>query len=280
MPIHRKTLTILILTMICTLIANGCGMFDVESIWRDRDVVVDGVETDDEWKDANYFLEDYNATIGLMNDEQYLYIRLSSSDRAIHGQIFGSGLTIWLNEGNKDKIYGIKYPLGMMGGMSPGHMQHKPAETPSASEYDERMNSMVENAKSAVNIIGPVENTSITVSNAEIETLGMSLQIGYDKGNIFYEIKIPLYRNEQSPYGICTHAVDAVGVGIESEASVRPQSRGGGRGGGGGGMGRGRSSGMGGRPSGGGRGPGGEGMSSPSSGEPLELWLKVTLSQQ
>ena len=55
---------------------------------------------------------------------------------------------------------------------------------------------MIEKAKSAVKIMGPVENTSITVSSADIETLGVSLQIGYSKGSIFYELRVPLYRNE------------------------------------------------------------------------------------
>jgi hypothetical protein len=107
--------------LISAPLGAGCGKPELQSHWRDRDVTIDGVvgvegEPDREWTGSRYALEDQNVAVGLLNDEEYLYISLETRDRRIGMQLIGMGFTVWFDpDGGDDRVLGVQFPLGRAG---------------------------------------------------------------------------------------------------------------------------------------------------------------------
>ncbi len=225
----------------------------------------------------------------MFNDDDDLYIKLSSPNRMIQNQIIGLGLTVWFDpEGGKEKKFGIHFPIGMQGaGMKMMGSREKPAGTDDTDQIQKKL----DKAQQEIELIGPGINERYTIPVDEAALAGIYVRIGKPKGNIIYELKVPLAFSDEQPYAIGTTADKKIGVGFETGKmnkkmmAERRSKSGSGRGGRDGGMGGrtgGISGGMGGRMGGrrggmAGRGgmPGGEGVLMP---EPLELWTKVTLA--
>ena len=92
----------------------GCSTLQLESTWKDRDITLDG--KGGEWLGAKYYFEDSAISVGLINDEQYLYVSMMTENPMIRAQIMRQGLIVWLDpEGGKNKTFGIKFPLGRQG---------------------------------------------------------------------------------------------------------------------------------------------------------------------
>src|SRR6478672_11063239 len=85
----------------------------VESHWRDRDIAIDG--DNGEWPGPLVAVEENHPLLtGAMNDGQYLYIVLSTSDTTLRRQIFRQGLIVWFDpSGGDKKHFGLKYPVGV-----------------------------------------------------------------------------------------------------------------------------------------------------------------------
>ena len=264
---------------------GGCFMPEIESTWRDREVIIDGIDGGAEWENARYFFEEENITIGLLNDENTMYIRLSSRDRITQRQLLALGFTVWFDaEGGKEKKLGIHFPIGTR---TVGIEMIRRDKNASMNEDPEQLRKMIEESQTDIEIIGPGKDARTTMTVEDVRELGINVKMDVSKGNLVYELQIPLMRSESQPYGIGIERAQAIGLGLESgkidQAQMKSQmgSRGGGgRGGGGrGGMGGGRGGGGrgGGGKGGGGRGGMGGGGMMP---EPVELWLKTELASE
>jgi hypothetical protein len=88
----------------------GCGMIDLKSHWRNRPVVIDGKNT--EWGNSLVLLDDKETSIGILNDSDFIYIGLVSTNRNLRNQVVRRGITFWFDvEGGKDEKFGVHYPL-------------------------------------------------------------------------------------------------------------------------------------------------------------------------
>jgi len=173
---------------------------------------------------------------------------------------------------------------------SPGMMPDR--EMASAENYDEMMRNRLMDVTKTLEIIGPEKNSRKMMSLAIADSLGVRIGMAFMKGNIVYEIRVPLMRDRSAPCGICTGESNTIGIGLISTASTRREGGrpGGDRGRSGGGMG-GRDTGMGGQDGGmggmGGMGGRGGGMGGRGGGMPdmsqmpqsLEMWLKVQVAE-
>ena len=102
------------IVLIFAFIFTGCGMHEFDSTWRDREITIDGKDDGAEWENARYFFGDKKITIGLLNDESNLYIRLSSRDSNMQKQLLALGFIAWFDaKGGKKKTLGIHFPIGM-----------------------------------------------------------------------------------------------------------------------------------------------------------------------
>jgi hypothetical protein len=259
---------------VSTMIFTGCKKNEFESQWRDREISIDGDHTD--WKNSLTYVEDKNISIGLLNDEEFLYVCLVPGDFQIQNQMMRLGFTLWLDpEGGKDKTLGIHYPLGMMNsgllmtelGFGSGRGMSEPDP--------ERMRTLVERSLSDLEILGPDKDDVRRMGVDQAE--GLRVEVGNRTGTFVYELKVPLVVDEHYLYGIDAVEGSTLGVGFETTEIDREKMRQemGERGGGmrGGGM---RGGGMrgGGRMGGGMRGGGVR----PGMAKPLKVWTKVILA--
>jgi hypothetical protein len=252
-------------------------MIDLKSHWRNRPVVIDGKNT--EWGNSLVLLDDKETSIGIMNDSEFIYIGLVSTNRNLRNQVSRRGITFWFDvEGGKDEKFGIHYPLGFDAVRPP---------TDNGTDADNQSSTVQKDVPSDdMEIEGPGKDDHHSMTFAEAG--GIEARYKIANGVLVYELKVPLSDKGSSPFAIGTKSGALIGVGAETsnKSPSKPPERvsEGGGGGGGGGMGGGGGGGYGG---GGGMGGGGRGhrggggggkSSSGGQGEPFTMWAKVQLA--
>ena len=243
----------------------ACGNKQLESKWRTDEITVDGSNRD--WADNLVYNRDNDIAIGIVNDETDLYISISSTDRAMIQKIISGGFTVWFNtKGNKDKTIGIRYPIGTLGAAPrlpeslKGHRnKNYPDEQPMES-FRKRWEEF--------EIIKDEENISLRIPIDN--EVGIEVRNSFYEGMFVYELKIPLYKEQDSPYALEAGESKIIGIGfetgkMENKNRMNRMNR------------RGISGGRGGRGSrGGGRMNAGN---FPRTMEPLRYWIKVELAK-
>jgi hypothetical protein len=285
-----KRFTILFATFsICALLFFGCSsMQKIPSKWDKAEIKIDG--NDSEWQKNMYFVENDKIMVGTKNDENYFYFCLKTSDRATIRSIMTLGLTVWVNNSdNKDKKFGIHYPLNFMG---KGERMRVPEfDNPEKNKPDDMKHDIDEKLsklKSQMEILINDDEDSWHTDIDEAKTKYKIMAEFNNVNDIFvYELAIPL-KSDYSELSINPVKDMPLGIGLETGEFKRPErnmnsDRGSGMPGemppmGGGGM----------FPGGGGRGGGMRGGSHgrlPESGdrssmEQLKVWLEVQLATQ
>jgi hypothetical protein len=272
------SICILLVFLVCLASAMcGCsGAMQLSSAWRDREIVVDGSDSD--WRGATAYIKGSNLSLGIRNDNDYLYACVIIMDRQMQMQMMALGFTVWFDpEGGKDKVFGIHFPLGMEG--------PRPATALEGRDNAEEFQKITEQSQRELEIMGPGKKDRQRMLLMQVQ--GINVQIGSVQGFLVYELKVPLRKSADHPYAIGIDSVQAIGVGFETtelnlermKEQLGGMPEGGGNGGppmGGGGM----PPGGGGRPGGGGPPGGGPGMG-PPGGErsaSLKLWTRVQLA--
>ncbi len=239
----------LLILFLSFFIQMNCSTLELESTWKDRDITLDGKGGD--WLGAKYYFEDLAISVGLINDEQYLYVSMMTENPMIRTQIMRQGLTVWLDpKGGKNKTFGIKFPLGRQGaerkeeGMDIRDMMDEIA-------WEKMMQRLQESMKE-LEILGPNEEV---LAKMDIEDAqGIEVKMRNAAGTFVYELKIPLSFSKELPFAAGVKPGDVIGVGFLSPKMQMQRPKGmrgggmpgmGGRGGIGGGMGGMRGGGMG-----------------------------------
>jgi hypothetical protein len=243
----------------------GCGSSsELPSSWRSKDVVIDGVAT--EWGPYLTNLKDTHVSLGVQNDQNFMYVCLMSSDEQFRRQLLARGFTLWF-EGEDGKI-GVHYPIGFVKQGGP------PARDESEAER-ERIDNL---SPTEMEILGPGKDDRNLFSI--LEAPGINVKLGAPDGPFVYELKIPLRKSNAQAYAVGAGVASTVKLTLETgkfEEGSRPR----------GGMGEGtRGGGM--RPRGGGqrggRMPTGEGSGGGatrgSRPEPLNVSATVRLATQ
>lgn len=269
----------------------GCVMKELHSAWHDRPVAGGAEDEWLEWNRALHWLPGEEVTIGLLNDDRMLYLRLSTRNKAIQRQVMTVGLTVWLDEtGGRNEAYGIRFPLPNRG-KEPG------AERPPALEGDgegrmdpsggpDRFRDV---SRGDMEITRPGRNEYSVILADNSDPNGIRCRIRDVQGSLVYELRVPLIRDEASPLGIAARKPKIVGIGLLTGEDSGPSPRwgveGGGRGGGRGPGGAGPG-GSGGEPGGRGGGtgppqgpPGGMGGGGREKTKSIDLWLKIHLAE-
>lgn len=249
-----------------------CYGDELNSLWRDRAITVDGLDT--EWDGTRVYLKNANASVGILNDSDYVYVSFVTIKEQTIRQVSGMGLILWFDaEGGKDKKFGIRFPLGMMesGMVPPRDFNEARSDADRAAERAERF----KKATLELEILGPGDDD---VRRVQVSTLeGIEAKANITDNMLVYELKVPIVKSDLHPFAIGAEPGERIGVGIATpkmDRDAMKERRGGGmRGGGppGGGM-------PGGMPPGAGRGggrPGGGGFERPN---PLKVWAKVQLA--
>jgi hypothetical protein len=294
------------------MLAAGCGMREVESIWRTNTITVNGVDDSSEWDHAKYIIENPHVTFGIQNDSENLYLSFSTADNEIQRQILNRGFTLWIDpKGGKKKTLGVRFPAGVRrdnptdglpGGQneqperpggapdgempSPGNMGRDIGRMPATNERrmnSEELSRMVSRVSDGILLYGFNGADSLLTSVMEAGKKGLTVALGNTNTVLGYELSIALDSGDKTPLGIETDGI--VSVCLQTSALQSRQSGGtsGPREGAGGRRGSmGEPGGMGEMGGGGrgGRGGMGEapGGSQRQTAEPLELWFNIKLA--
>lgn len=258
------------------LSAAACQSLQLESVWKDSEIQIDGKS--DDWVGRMMFMDNPNVSLGIQNDEHFLYICMIAEDPSIRNRINISGMILWFDPaGGKKKNLGIKFPVGR------GDLQMDPRERMTMDQERDpaRMEQRFQPNLDEMEILqaGQKEPLRLFLDNLK----GIELCLNSASGLLIYEAKIPLLDSPDFPFTIGAQDKLLIGVGLEvpkMDISQRPGNMGGrggmgggmgGRGGAGGGMGG--AGGMGGSMGGRG-GPGGAvGMQ-----QGVKIWATVQLA--
>ncbi len=271
------------------LIATACSTLQLNSRWNDQDVVVNGRA--DDWQGGLTYIENDDFSLGLSNDDRYVYVCLSTESRMIRSMAQARGLTVWFDPGGgRNKVFGIRYPMGRLAleqilqEMSEEERQDLIGKIQQGDQEARRKMGQLM-MRDAV-ILGPQKNVQVQVPVAKLNEI--EIRITMSAQTFVYELKVPLAVSEQSPYAIGAITGLPLGVGVEIQGVARfPGGAGGGGmggemgggggedvgeeggGGGGAGMGGGRGGGM----------RGGMAGSRPRGTSGLKFWAQVELAK-
>lgn len=190
------------------------------------------------------YSEDQRATVGFINDDEYLYLCLLSADEQVLMRAMAAGFTVWFEgSGKKDERLNVKFPLG---GTMPRRENFQPGE-------NERADRIAEFLRDQSGIVLAQAGRNEKLDLSDLDDYGLEAKIGEHLGRMVYEIRVPLHGSKDFPYAINARAGKPIKVGFELGKMKMPERerrpRGDFRMGGGGPVGMGR-----GRPPGGGRG--------------------------
>jgi hypothetical protein len=265
------------------VVTAAAGVFaakrlQIESRWRDRNVVIDGDNS--EWAGPLRPLdENHPIVMAATNDGQFLYVVLSSSDATVRRQILRQGLIVWFDpSGGDKKHFGVKFPVGLLpeeaAGRGRGRFRRDPdgGRPPNEPGSDDPAQSDQPEPTNRLEVYGPQKDDAHSFVTDMAP--GIAVKIGQVEGYLVYEIKVPLARTADTPYAIEAKPGALIGFGLETPKMERPaRERQGGRGGFGG-----RGGGMGGR--------GGDRMGGRDRGDrnrleqpkPLKSWATLQLA--
>lgn len=279
----RRVMVVLALIAVALIapaaLGAGAKKVQIDSHWKDREITVDG--DDGEWAGPLVPIDEHQRlTAGAINDGQFLYVVLSTSDASLRAQIMGQGLIVWFDPGGGDrKTFGVKFPVGMAGSDMPGRGRgfRRPDSTTTGGQGDPAGRTAPLDPPNRLEVFGPKKDDAH--SFVADKAPGLSVRVGQVEGALVYELKVPLAGNDEHPYAVEAKSGSVVGIGLETPKPERPSREGGGLGGFGGGG----SGGMGGR---GGMGRGGGmgrrgGMERGEASEPpkpLKTWATIHLA--
>ncbi len=260
----------IVLLFITGLGFTGCGQVKLDSTWAEKPVTIDGDLT--EWKGMFSVPKGVKAGVGFMNNEEFLYCALTTSDLQLMRQIVYSGFTVWFDEkGKKKQVFGIRHPLTNYGvhfkRMAKNWQKHPQHLLFALQDYLEN--------NYGVEVFGPGkgEFTQLTFSNRG----GVAVRTQLHEGVLSYELRLPL-NPKPGEFGLQTSFNTRIGIGLTTpemdrenmkmQVSARRGKNLGMRGG--------INSGMGSR---GGMGKGRGGGTRPGEIDPINIWAKVKLAK-
>jgi len=275
----NRIISVFICFILLSVFIAGCGKPKLNSKLRDHEIIIDGKIND--WQnDLSYYDEKTRVNVGVINDDTYLYICLITRNHGLMEQLARSGFTVWFDpNGANNKVLGILFPSG--GGLIPENSMPPMGRGredlgPLDKKGSERPSEMFQEPWQEIEIIGPGKEEKYKTTVEAAGKYGISVKMGNEKGYFIYELKVPLFENEQHPYAIGVNKNRLIGLGFETSGINKGMMR---RMGPPGGRGGGMPGGDGGMPFGGGGmgGPGG-GSEMPEEEKSFQLWLIVMLA--
>ncbi|MFC1619884.1 hypothetical protein ACFL45_08055 [Candidatus Neomarinimicrobiota bacterium] len=210
MHYHGKSLIWFTLA-ITLLLVSGCRQDKIASRWNDDSIIIDGNQAD--WHGNNLRVpKGKHITVGVLNDESYLYLTLSTIDRALMMKALQLGFTVWLDpKGGTKEILGIKYPTGLSGTGQRSTMPDR-GQLSRMPNISQMIRSLPE-SQPWIEILGPRKNDIYQIPAAD--TAGVQVRLEYSEfGQLVYEMKIPLGGLPDHPYSFAMTPGDKLGISL------------------------------------------------------------------
>ena len=194
----RDKRTTLCVAMVIAVAAGG-GLLGakrerIESHWRDRDVVIDG--DNGEWTGPLRAVEEKPPIdTAAVNDGQFLYVVLSTSDPAARRMIMRQGLIVWFDpSGGDKKHFGIKFPVGVLpeerrGGGRRGPGGGRPPGDPGSGDPAQPDQPAHLEPTNRLEVYGPEKDDAHSFVTEMAP--GIAVKVGEVQGYFVYELKVP-----------------------------------------------------------------------------------------
>lgn len=211
----------MLILFICIL--PNCGN-KISSIRTDEQIIIDGMRND--WQNRLYFLNEQQIGYGITNDDENLYICITTSNRGSIFQIAGQGFTIWIDpKGGKRKTFGIHFPLGQKQ-LDIGKMHDFARE----NQLDRRL---LINSVTRIKYFNQIQTEyEIIKKGRENEYRSLSdnddikIKFQNNRNSLIYEIKIPFSEIEENFSLVKNNNVRHIGIGFVSKELLKPGFKG------------------------------------------------------
>ena len=197
----------------CSLgMLTGCVDLTVQSAWKDHEIVFDGKNT--EWLQA--MVKAKNVDFGIFNDDENLYLCFSITDKVTKAQMMGlfkQDFYIWVDTetGKFDKKlrnFGFRFSNG-----SPFMDQEMLTKTRFLQVHafqviaDEMMSHLS---------IQVIQKHKPAMPVSEAKGIDSGIWVFKDGRHLVYELKLPLTKSAEHPYGIGAAPGETVYLGLET----------------------------------------------------------------
>jgi len=179
--------------------------YTIENLPPESRIIVDGRIED--WRGSLSMIEGGDASLGVSNDKENLYVCLVAESSLLQAQIMATGVTVWFDpHGGTKKILGIRY-LGRA---------IEEARLRQAGETDRNPSpgDPFGNEPSGLEIIrsGKSDFRDMETVNA----LGIEAKFVPTAALVAYELKIPLLPTEAHPLAVGAPPGQLIGLGIDT----------------------------------------------------------------
>ena len=219
---NKKIYLLLLVLPSMLFIINGCSSApQMQSDWHETTSLIEGKNS--EWTTDLSAVPAKKINVGFKNDDDFLYVRLTTDDRSTIRQILRAGFIVWIEPASGNtKQFGIKYPLPGLPpdqldrtAMDPDGLKREPrGEQPSMANMEQRMLEQLQK-QVEFQIIDKNKKpiTAIPVINRE----GINLEIGMEKGILVYELHVPLTASDIYSFAVGAKPGEKVEVKFETE---------------------------------------------------------------
>jgi|GEM_PF-6286545 len=178
----------------------------------DQQIDVDGSEV--EWLNDLQPIAEENFAIGILNDDENLYVSLVTADVRVRSKIMALGMTVWLDpSGGTGKSLGIRFPLGIIdAGL--------PFDPFTMLEQPEFVEQLFNESLTELEIVRDRDEDTKRWLRSEIP--GLELAASSKQGTLVYEMKIPLH-NEELGYSLDAASAQQIGIGLETPRFKREE---------------------------------------------------------
>lgn len=197
---------ILIVTVLSSL--NCSSMHELSSQRSAGKIVIDG--SNGEWKNVPaYSGKEAKFMVSVCNDDEYIFVCLTSNDPQTVMQIMRAGLTVWFDkEGSNDKTFGINFPLGMQTGDPLPEMDREKMRD------SQSLMKMPEPSLNEMDILGPEKEDRYRIPVATATDMKVKV-VRSPNGFMVYELQVPLKKTPQHQYAIEAQNTE-IGIGLET----------------------------------------------------------------
>jgi len=196
----------------------GCASFNTfstDSRLPDQLITIDGKA--DDWAGNLFVVPNERMELGFLNDRDFLYLCLLTTDNYDRAGIMTQGLIVWFDpQGGDKKTFGIKFPLGL----PPGERKIPVQANPRDPEFD----NLPDVPRSEMEVIRSETEPPQKLKLADVKDV--EIKVAPSAGLLVYELKIPLVRSGERLVAVGTEPGKTIGIGFETaKLELSPQRR-------------------------------------------------------
>ncbi|MFH1051903.1 MAG: hypothetical protein V1779_13360 [bacterium] len=203
----RFTLALFTLSI---LFLTNCSTLKIQSTWLEEPIVIDGNTND--WGENLIAIQNENISIGVLNNEKYLYLCLITQEKDIINQVLMNGLIVWFDSKNeKNKNNAIHFPLRT----EPLEMNKKGIRERNEMGKPSEINlDKIKSKLGKAEIIGPDKSQSRIIDLKENKAIEIFLDLKNEI--LFYEMKVLLNADKRDDFSISADTGKTISICLET----------------------------------------------------------------